>query len=90
LSAPDTRFVNFASASGSSNVGDPFNSNFIRKPLVQVFHGGGQIFVDANAPGIAVFVHWMSHGVDDGFSAVECDSLYTSPPAVGNGMIGAC
>lgn len=72
-------YANFLSAKGSANLNDPRQSFIIKKPLVEVFHGGGPIFADATAIGVREFQFWISQNVDDEFGA-QCPSLF-NPPA---------
>jgi hypothetical protein len=73
-------YANFLSAKGSANVNDPRQSFLIKKPLVEVFHGGARIFADDTARGISEMQHWISQAVDDEFSA-QCASLFVAPPS---------
>lgn len=72
-------YANFLSAKGSSNLGSPRQSFLIKKPLVEVFHGGAKIFPDANARGVREYEFWVSQNVDDEFSA-QCATLITCQP----------
>lgn len=72
-------YANFLSAKGSSNLTDSRQSFLIKKPLVEVFHGGGKIFPDETVRGIQEFRFWISQKVDDEFAA-QCTSLF-NPPA---------
>lgn len=72
-------YANFLSAKGSSNLVSPRQSFLIKKPLVEVFHGGATIFPDASVRGIREFEFWISQNVDDEFSA-QCATLTTCQP----------
>ena len=72
-------YANFLSAKGSANLNDPRQSFLIKKPLSEVFHGGGVIFPDATVIGVREFQFWASQNVDDEFGA-QCPSLF-NPPA---------
>jgi hypothetical protein len=77
-------YRNFYSAQGSSVLGAPASSKMLTKPLVQgVFHGGGQIFADANAPEARLIAYWISRPMPQGqdeFSSAA-DSMFTPADA---------
>lgn len=62
-------YDNFRSAKDSTNLNDPRQSSLIKKPLIEVAHGGGQIFIDPAALGVREFLFWVSRNVDDEFDA---------------------
>jgi hypothetical protein len=73
-------FKNFYSAQGVTVIGTPAQSRLFAKPLLlNVLHGGGQVFAsasDANAQRIA---YWISHPMPEGqdeFSAAG-NALFT-------------
>ena len=72
-------YANFLSAKGSSNLGSPRQSFLLKKPLVEVFHGGARIFPDDTVRGTREFEFWISQNVDDEFSA-QCALLTTCQP----------
>lgn len=72
-------YANFLSAKGSANLNDARQSFIIKKPLGEVFHGGGLIFSDATAIGVREFQFWIAQNVDDEFGA-QCPGLF-NPPA---------
>jgi hypothetical protein len=72
-------YANFLSAKGSANLSSPRQSFLIKKPLVEVFHGGATIFPNDTAKGIREFEFWITQNVDDEFSA-QCATLTTCQP----------
>lgn len=73
-------YANFLSAKGSSNRSNPRQSFLIKKPLVEVFHGGARIFPNDTARGVQEFEFWISNSVDenDEFGA-QCAMLFNPP-----------
>lgn len=72
---------NFAAARLSANPSNARQSNLIKKPLLEVSHGGNRIFPDDTVRGIQEFNWWISHPVKDEFSYTECAVLYPTLPA---------
>lgn len=55
-------YKNFYSAQGMVVVGDTVDSRLIVKPLVlNVFHGGGQVFPNESDPNIKLIKYWITH-----------------------------
>lgn len=82
-------YKNFYSAQGAVVIGAPTQSRLFQKPLVlNVLHGGGQIFIDANDPNAKLIQYWITHPAPQGqdeFSRAT-DSMFTPP----NPNTGAC
>ena len=82
-------YKNFYSAQGSSIVGVPKESRLLTKPLLlNVLHGGGQIFENEQDPNARLIAYWITHPMPQGqdeFSAAG-NALFTPPDAA----TGAC
>jgi len=59
-------YKNFYSTQGAVVVGSPSQSRLLTKPLLQVLHGGGQIFQDASDVNAARFAYWINHPMPKG------------------------
>jgi hypothetical protein len=80
-------YKNFYSAQGVTVPGNPTQSRLFQKPLLlNILHGGGQIFTDENDPHAQKIAYWISHPVpagQDEFSS-SANSMFTPPdPATG-------
>ncbi|RQP25350.1 hypothetical protein [Piscinibacter terrae] len=78
-------YKNYYSAHGEVVNGSPTNSKLLAKPLLigSFFHGGGQIFSDANDPNVKLISYWISHPVPTGqdeFSSAA-NVMFTPPDA---------
>jgi len=75
-------YKNFYTAQGAVVIGAPTQSRLFAKPLVlNVLHGGGQIFPDANDPNAKLIAYWITHPApkdQDEFSTATY-SLFTPP-----------
>ena len=73
-------YKNFYSAQGMVVVGNPTESRLVVKPLVlNVFHGGGQVFPNESDPNVKLIKYWITHPApvgQDEFSSVS-DTLFT-------------
>ena len=82
-------FKNYYSAQGVTVSGAPAQSLLFEKPLLMnVLHGGGLIFPDAQDPHAKLIAYWISHPApagQDEFSAAS-NNLFTPPDP----MTGAC
>lgn len=80
-------YRNFFSAQGSTLIGSPTQSRLLTKPLVlQVLHGGGQIFTDQQDPNARVFQYWISRPVPQGadeFSTAAYSMFTPADPNTG-------
>ncbi|WP_295642279.1 hypothetical protein [uncultured Methylibium sp.] len=80
-------YRNFFSAQGSTLIGSPTQSRLLTKPLVlQVLHGGGQIFIDQQDPNARVFQYWISRPVPQGadeFSTAAYSMFTPADPNTG-------
>ncbi len=80
-------YRNFYSAQGSAVIGSPSSSKMLTKPLVQgVLHGGGQIFVNADAPEAKLIAYWIGRPMPQGqdeFSTASASMFTPSDPATG-------
>jgi len=59
-------YKNFYSTQGAVVVGSPSQSRLLAKPLLQVLHGGGQIFQDERDVNAARFAYWVNHPMPKG------------------------
>lgn len=82
-------YRNFYSAQGEVVLGAPSQSLLMAKPLLlNVLHGGGQIFPDAQDANAKLIAYWISHPVplgQDEFSATA-NNMFTPADA----STGAC
>jgi predicted small lipoprotein YifL len=80
-------YRNFFSAQGSSVIGGPTSSKMLTKPLVlNVLHGGGQIFADANTPEARLLSYWIGRPMPQGqdeFSNAAASMFTPADPATG-------
>jgi hypothetical protein len=71
-------YKNFYSAQGEVVIGSTTQSRLLAKPLLlNVLHGGGLIFANAQDPNAKQIAYWISKPVADEFGA-EANSLFTS------------
>ena len=55
-------YKNFYSAQGEVVISSPLESRLLNKPLVlNVLHGGGQIFANEQDPNVIVIEYWITH-----------------------------
>jgi hypothetical protein len=77
-------YRNYLSARSSAIPGAALQSNLLRKPLVlNVLHGGGQVFVDTTSLQAQRIAYWISHPMPEGqdeFSP-SANTLFTPPDA---------
>ena len=60
-------YKNFISAQGETVIGSPLQSFLIRKPLLlNIFHGGGQIFASDQDPNVKTMEFWILNPVPQG------------------------
>jgi hypothetical protein len=73
-------YKNFYSAQGMVVVGNTIESRLVVKPLVlNVFHGGGQVFPSESDPNVKLIKYWITHPAplgQDEFSNAS-DTLFT-------------
>jgi hypothetical protein len=71
-------YKNFYSAQGAVLIGSTTQSRLLAKPLLlNVLHGGGLIFANAQDPNAKQIAYWIGKPVADEFGA-EANSLFTS------------
>jgi hypothetical protein len=69
-------YKNFYSSQGVTVIGTPAQSRLFQKPLLlNVLHGGGQIFASAQDPNAGLIAYWISHPLPDEFSSAA-DTLF--------------
>jgi len=71
-------YSTFKSVTGSANLESPRQSNLLRKPLVEVVHGGGRIFTSDQDSAARQLLYWITNRAPAGgdeFSA-QCASLF--------------
>jgi hypothetical protein len=60
-------YKNFYSAQGEVVLSSPFESRLLTKPLVlNVLHGGGQIFEFSQDPNVQLIEYWITHPMPSG------------------------
>lgn len=60
-------YKNFYSAQGEAVLSSPFESRLLTKPLVlNVLHGGGQIFEYSQDPNVMLIEYWIMHPMPNG------------------------
>jgi hypothetical protein len=70
-------YKNFYSAQGVTVPGNPTQSRLFEKPLLlNILHGGGQIFTGEDDPNAQLIAYWISHPVPPGQ-----DEFSTAVPA---------
>ena len=73
-------YKNFYSSSGEVFLGSPTQSRLLAKPmLLNVLHGGGLIFEDAEDPNVKLIQYWITHPMPQGqdeFSTAS-DTMFT-------------
>jgi hypothetical protein len=70
----------FLSVKGAANINSPRQSNLLRKPLVEVSHGGGRIFVSDQDSAARQLLFWVTNPAPvggDEFSA-QCANLFAA------------
>lgn len=81
-------YKNFYSAQGEVVVGAPTQSRLVAKPLLlNILHGGGQIFSSEQDPHIQLFEYWITHPVPQGqdeFSAAAATMFTPNDPNTGS------
>jgi hypothetical protein len=81
-------YKNFYSAQGEVVVGAPTQSRLVQKPLLlNILHGGGQIFTSEQDPNIQRFEYWITHPMPDGqdeFSPAAATMFTPADPNTGN------
>jgi len=80
-------YKNFYSAQGETVLGSTTQSRLLAKPLLlNVLHGGGQIFLNADDPNAKLIEYWISHpapmGADE-FSTATYSMFTPADPATG-------
>ena len=89
---PDTirttdMYKNFYSAQGVTVPGNPTQSRLFDKPLLlNVLHGGGQVFADENDPNAKLIAYWIGHPMpagQDEFSTAASSMFTPADPATG-------
>ena len=82
-------YKNFYSAQGEVVLGTPTQSRLIAKPLLlNVLHGGGQIFPNDQDPHVKLMEYWISHPVPAGADAFSTAAFNIFTPADPN--TGTC
>jgi hypothetical protein len=80
-------YKNFYSAQGEVIVGNPLESRLIVKPLVlNVFHGGGQVFPNQSDPNVQLIKYWITHPAplgQDEFSTATYTMFTPADPKTG-------
>jgi hypothetical protein len=80
-------YKNFYSAQGMVIVGNPIQSRLVVKPLVlNVFHGGGQVFPSQSDPDIKLIEYWITHPAplgQDEFSTATYNMFTPADPKTG-------
>ncbi len=80
-------YKNFYSAQGEVVLGAPAQSRLLAKPLLMnVLHGGGQIFPNDQDPNAKLIAYWISHPVplgQDEFSATAYSMFTPADPNTG-------
>ena len=80
-------YKNFYSAQGMVVVGNPQESRLVVKPLVlNVFHGGGQVFPSESDPNIQLIKYWITHPAplgQDEFSTATYTMFTPADPKTG-------
>ena len=81
-------YKNFYSAQGEVVLGTPTQSRLIAKPLLlNVLHGGGQIFPNDQDPHVKLMEYWISHPVPAGadeFSTAANNMFTPADPNTGS------
>jgi hypothetical protein len=73
-------FRNFYSSQGVTVIGAPTASRLFQKPLIlNILHGGGQIFADENDENARLIAYWITHPMPEGQDefSVAANSLFT-------------
>ncbi len=76
-------YKNFYSAQGVTIPGSPLQSRLIEKPLLlNVLHGGGQVFAGLDDPNVKVISYWISHPMPNGQSELNssASTMFTPQP----------
>jgi hypothetical protein len=71
-------YKNFYSAQGATDVGSARESRLMTKPLVEVLHGGGRVFANAQDLHMQQILYWISNPAPQGKDefCAECDALF--------------
>ena len=70
-------YKNYYSSQGVTVIGTPTQSRLFQKPLLlNVLHGGGQIFASQQDPNAMLIAYWIEHPLPDEFS--PSDGLFDS------------
>lgn len=75
-----TLYATFKSVTGSADIDSPRQSNLLRKPLVEVSHGGGRVFASDQDSAARQLLFWITNRAPAGgdeFSA-QCASLFAA------------
>jgi hypothetical protein len=75
-------YKNYYSAQGEVVVGVPHQSRIVQKPLLMnVLHGGGQIFASEQDPNVQRFEYWITHPVPTGQDefSIAANQMFTPP-----------
>ena len=74
-------YKNFYSAQGEVVLGAPAQSRLLAKPLLMnVLHGGGQIFANDQDPNVKLIEYWIGNPVPQGqdeFSTTTYSTMFT-------------
>lgn len=82
-------YKNFYSSQGEVVFGAPLSSRLLTKPLVlNVLHGGGQIFTSETDPNVLVIRYWISRPMPQGQD--EFSTAANAMFAGGDPVAGAC
>lgn len=71
-------YKNFLSAQGAVYFGSPDESRLITKPLVEVIHGGGQVFFGRQETDVQHILYWIERPAPAGKDEFcdECNDLF--------------
>ncbi len=82
-------YKTFYSAQGVTIPGSPFQSRLLEKPLLlNVLHGGGQVFPNEDDPNVKVIAYWISHPMPSGQSELNASAFSMFTPA--DPVAGTC
>lgn len=80
-------FRNFFSSQGVTVIGAPTASRLFQKPLLlNILHGGGQIFADETDTNAKTIAYWITHPMPEGqdeFSPVASNLFTPADPKLG-------
>lgn len=79
-------YRNFIAAKGRADLNNPRQSPLVQKPLVEVDHNGGRVFVDDQDPAVRQMLYWVSNRVPLGGNELSgfCATLFVG------GVPGQC